>query len=123
MIPRETCAMPLVMTLISSVRVRAGSDENDGRQHLKSEVEIQMGTLFAEFAENKLRADKGIAQQTVDGITGFLECNAAGLNSKYKNCEDELQAQTPRHRLQTNGAPVGREGISQHQHGQEAENS
>src|SRR5207302_11064260 len=82
-----------------------------------------MRTLFAEFSENKLRADEGIAQQTVDGITGFLKCNAAGLDSKHKNSEDELQAQPPRHGLQSNGAPVRREGISQHQHGQQAENS
>src|ERR1700730_6990586 len=82
-----------------------------------------MGTLFAEVTENKLRADKRVTEQPVHNIASFLKTPPASFDSQNKYCKSELQAQAPRHRLQPNGAAIGRKDISQHQHGQEPEDS
>src|SRR5579885_1278872 len=99
------------------------ADEDDDRQHLKSEDEPDAGTLLAQRSEDEFRADEGVAEHLVGRVSNRLKSTAAVLDPQNEDREGKLQAQAPGHRLDADGAPVAREHKRQAQHAQKAKNS
>jgi hypothetical protein len=87
---------------------------------LKGEIETKTGTLLAQVSENKLGANKSVAEQLIHGIAGVLKDSAAEINSQDEHGESKLQPQAPGNCFATDGAPVGRENVGQAQHRQQA---
>ncbi len=112
------CMIPIVIE-----NREKGADENDGGQHLKGENESDARTLLAQSAENKFRTHESIAEHAVGGVTGCLEHSPAKVDAQHEDREHKLQAQSPRHGLHANGAPVGGKHVRQSQHGEKAKNS
>jgi hypothetical protein len=75
------------------------ADKDDGWQNLERKIKTQMRSLFAKISKDKLRADKGIAEQAVDSVASLLEEGTAEFNLENKKGEGNLQAEAPAYRF------------------------
>jgi hypothetical protein len=82
-----------------------------------------MRALLAQIAKHKLRTYEGVTQQFVHSVSGMLKDAAANVDAQHKYRESKLQAQSPDHRLDPNGAAIRGENKRQRQHGQQAKNA
>src|SRR5882762_8729854 len=148
-IPPETCAMPLVMIVISSDCVRSGrngrmvsrasdddlhhtevvqqrkkrGDENNRWQNLKREDETNRGMLLPQFAKHKRRSFKCVCQQLVYGIARAKKKLLPKHPIEHEKRERDLQPQSPRHCFQLDGAAIGGKQVPQRQHREQSEHA
>src|ERR1700723_2218012 len=77
----------------------------------------------AEFAKDKLRAIKRIAEQQIDVVAGFFKKVAADGEAQNKNGKRELQAKAPENGFELDGLAIGGKEKREAEHGKQAEHS
>ena len=82
-------------------------------KHLEGKDETEIGILLAELAENEIRSEEGIIEQTIGGVAGGLEHAAAEVDAQHKDGEHNLQAESPGDGFHANRATVGGESVGE----------
>src|ERR1700722_5661669 len=87
--------------------------EDDGGQHLKRENKTDARPLLAQRSKDEFRTDKGIVEHAIGSVSSDLKDATPKVHAQYKNGENYLQAESPSHGLEANGAAVGGEQIGE----------
>src|ERR1700722_202111 len=110
---------------------KKSGDENNCGQNLEGEKKVfwRSGETRsgsggqAEFAQDKLRTVKRVAEEQIDVVARLFKKVAADGEAQYENGKGELQAKAPEHSFELDGFAIGGEEIREAEHCQQAKHS